>query len=261
MLDRDGQRKSAYFVRKWFGVDGNTWIDVIKCLSLGRIWTVTGEKRLVLEIVSSSHLASSEMNGVDALTINRKDIVILKITEIVYKAALAGVARARMTLAHELGHAVLCHPGEALARITGVNRSTPISPVVRGFESEANRFAFHFLVKDELAQLCDSPQCLSKRFGVSVFSAEIWFAERREHEARPRVISKFESLLQELNDKIKSTQSTRDERQLGQHAAGHLCFCTKGYLKPSVGGKYECDSCHRIVELPDGDSFGNQTGF
>lgn len=261
MFDRGGQRQNAYFVRKWFSVDTNTWIDVIKCLTLGRIWTIAGEKRLVLEIVSSSDLAYSEMNGVDAITINRKEVVIIRITESVYKLALAGVARARMTLAHELGHAVLCHPGEALARITGVTRSTPISPAVRRFESEANRFAFYFLVKEELAQFCDSPQSLSESFGVSVLSAEIWFAERRENEARPRVISKFDSLLQELNGKVKSTPSTRDERQLGEQAAGFPCFCTKGRLKPSVGGKYECDSCHRVVELPDGDSFGNQVNF
>ena len=129
MFERGGERKVADFVRKWLGVDSNTWIDVIKCLSLGRIWTVAGEKRLVLEIVSSSEIASSEMRGVDAITINGKDIIIIKVTESVYKLALAGAARARMTLAHELGHAVLCHPGDALARVTGVSRSTPISSV------------------------------------------------------------------------------------------------------------------------------------
>jgi hypothetical protein len=165
MFERGRERKIAYFVRKWLGVDNNSWIDVIEYLSLGRIWTVRGEKRLVLEIVSSSKIASSEMHGVDAITINGKDVIIIKVTESVYKLALARVARARMTLAHELGHAVLCHPGDALARITGVSRSTPISPVARRFESEANRFAFYFLVKDELAQFCASPQSLSDRFG------------------------------------------------------------------------------------------------
>jgi len=81
------------------------------------------------------------------------------------------------------------------------------------------------------------------------------------------VIGKFDDLLQELNDKVKSTgvcftrPSAIDELQLEGQATGFPCYCTKGCLKPSVGGKYECDSCHRVVELPDGDSFGNQSNL
>ncbi len=265
MSDRDAERKIADFVRKWFGIDEYTWVDVVKCITSGKIWTIKGVKRLVLEIVSASDAASSEMLGVDAITISGKDLVVIKVAEQVYKDALAANKRARWTLAHELGHAVLCHPREALARITGAGRSTPMSSAVRKLEGEANRFASFFLVKEELAVECESVETLSDWFGVSLAVAENWFQGKSKNEARPRIISGFEKLLNDLNGKAKSTgvsfaQSVASQEANSESSENGLpCYCTQGRLRPLACGKYKCDCCGRVIELPDGDSLGSQT--
>ena len=226
-----------------------------------------GVKRLVLEIVSASDATSNEMLGVDAITISGKDLVVIKIAEQVYKDALAGNRRARWTLAHELGHAVLCHPREALARVTGAGRSTPMSDAVRKFEAEANRFASFFLIKEELAVECKSTKTLSDRFGVSVAVAEFWFQNKSKSEARPRIISGFERLLRDLNGSEKSTgvsfaQSVASQEANSQNDENGLpCYCTPGHLRPLACGKYKCDCCGRVVELPDGDSLGSQNSL
>jgi hypothetical protein len=262
MSQEGEERKIANLVRQWFGVDADVWIDIVECITRGKVWTVHGEKRLVLEIVCEHDRHTSEMLNVDALTLSNRESVIIKIMERVYRDAVAGARRARMTLAHELGHAVLCHPREALARLTGANRMTLTSPSVRKFEAEASRFAFCFLVKDELAQSCLSAADLADRFEVSVSSAEIWFLERRRAEEQPRVSGGFEALLRHLNNSVISTgvsfaqprNPVRSEPD--PELNGHPCTCTKGHLRP-FGGKYRCDSCGRIVELPDGDSCGS----
>lgn len=58
------------------------------------------------------------MGSDDAVTELIENVVIIKVRRSVHEQAVWGVGRARMTLAHELGHAIT-HPGMAKARRTG----------------------------------------------------------------------------------------------------------------------------------------------
>ena len=205
------------------------------------------------------------MRGLDAATISSKDRAVIKALERIDKGARAGVSRDIFTLAHELGHVVYCHPREALARVTNATRSTPASPTVKRYEAEANNFASFFLVKDEFAQDCKTPSELCRRFGVSFSFAENWLRDRERTRERPRVIEGFEKLLRDLNGKSDPTgvsfpqASNGPEPLIGGVPSSLPCYCTGGWLVSTCGGKYKCTNCQRVVELPDGDSFGSQS--
>ena len=73
---------------------------------------------------------------------------LIKIRQGIYDGLLRGDARARWTLAHELGHILLQHPRRPF-RVRDTNSARPIDPRL---EREANIFAREFLVPAHLAR-------------------------------------------------------------------------------------------------------------
>ena len=118
----------------------------------------------------------------------------------VLEDAAAGKPRARFTLAHELGHYVLNHPG-TLRR--NANKAVYVNAELKGYEREADVFASYLLAPSEAVSHCSSPQDVDARFQISSQAAEIAYERaKRDHRLDngiprtlpPRVIDMIEKL-------------------------------------------------------------------
>lgn len=94
--------------RVFFGIAEERRVDVLACLASKSIWTVNGKQRLNFQV-----RPDVEMGTADGMTSHGKDVVTIAIKQSVRDAAFMGDGRARNTLAHELGHAVMHHRNAA----------------------------------------------------------------------------------------------------------------------------------------------------
>ena len=94
----------------------------------------------------------------------------LLIPETVYKGACLGEGRALMTVAHEVGHALLGHEG-TLSRAPAGNRAERLSARVRAMEYQARRYAAAFLIPNIEAVRHMSAGEMSEHYGVSLSAA------------------------------------------------------------------------------------------
>ncbi|SOC25247.1 ImmA/IrrE family metallo-endopeptidase [Stappia indica] len=116
----------------------------------------------------------------------------------VHCKAQEGDARARMTLAHELGHLVLGHGGIRY-RKTSTNVAESAVSNVRIEEREAKYFASAFLAPLYLAKDCNSALELEQTFNISRQAAEIRHeeiskirrVERKEQRPLPEGVVNF----------------------------------------------------------------------
>jgi hypothetical protein len=97
----------------------------------------------------------------------------ITVRESVYDAALRDDARARFTLAHEIGHIALGHAGTRLRSTS--NNSASFTRNRKREESEASMFAEAFLAPTFLARTCKSAKEICARFGLSKTAAKIRF--------------------------------------------------------------------------------------
>jgi Zn-dependent peptidase ImmA (M78 family) len=92
--------------------------------------------------------------------------------ESVYQGCLRGDPRARMTIAHELGHIALGHSGTRHRQNLTLGTRDE-----RQEEREAWNFAEVFLAPTFLARDCSSAEEIGERFGISGDAADIRFAQ------------------------------------------------------------------------------------
>ncbi len=113
-----------------------------------------------------------EMGSDDAYTDTTKATIYLR--ESTFKD-LAVSSRARFTLAHEIGHAMLHNRDGALSRsMSGKDARTQAGTFgVAKLESEANQFASAFLMPREKVDLNASNSEISQQFGVTEKTAEV----------------------------------------------------------------------------------------
>jgi hypothetical protein len=96
----------------------------------------------------------------------------LRIPEVVFASANRGEGRALMTVAHEVGHALLGHEG-TLQRAPAGNRAERLSPRIRAMEYQARRYAAAFLIPDIEAVRHMSAGEMSEHYGVSISAAMV----------------------------------------------------------------------------------------
>jgi predicted RNA-binding Zn-ribbon protein involved in translation (DUF1610 family) len=258
----DKLRALATAVRKAFGVDQCERVDIVACLKTGWVQTVGGRKRLVFEIV-----ADEEMGGDDATAETAADWARITCKAYVAEMAARVGGRPAMTLAHELGHVVLNHRRAVMARATGANASTR-PKFLRPFESaetQADKFAAYFLIKEEFAAKYRSAEAISIAFGVSLQAAQVCFKKNEDKSARKRVIAGFDALLEELR-KGNAPKSRHDNSSSSGRNANndniHIVFgicprCRIGRIRRATGNRFECVDCGYVGDhLADGDSFG-----
>jgi hypothetical protein len=220
-------------------------IDIIACLNNGSVLTVEGRKRLEYRV-----LDDPEMGLDDATTELIGDIVVVKVRKSVHQQALWGVGRARMTLAHELGHAVM-HPGVAKARRMGaVGRAAADKPIPhnRSAEHQAKVFASAFLIDQELAENLPDANALSEEFSISLEAAEIAYKEIQLDRERRQSADLVLRLAAEFKNEVRGKVS--EQPRFLTDSCPH---CGEQKLAP-IGIKYHCYGCGNTSDaFQDGD--------
>ena len=208
-------------------------VNIGRILRSGKVLTLRGEKPLIYEIVADDVLgnkdAKTELIG-NSITITAKKSI--------DSQAVWGVDRPRMTLAHELGHAVMhATAGATDHRATGATGMTSISKISasESAEHQAKVFASAFLIDDKRAAELGSPKEISTEFVVSLAAAEICF-ERLQEEAERATAA------------IRVMKSNEDFQRLMRQLE-----------KPQKFLDIPCVSCKRTTLIPTGHKVRCQT--
>lgn len=123
-----------------------------------------------------------EMDDAEAFTEFQPPQIVVR--ESIYRNALKGHGRSRMTLAHELGHLVM-HPGAAKPRASMAIASKN-TPLYHSAEWQARKFASLFLLPTHIVLQFDSIEELVQCCKVSQQASEIRFEEvRRFRKPKP----------------------------------------------------------------------------
>jgi IrrE N-terminal-like domain len=140
------------------------------------------QKKLFFSVVNDSELLEA-----DAKTEFSKGIVTITCRRSVRDQAKMGVGRHRMTLAHELAHALL-HHSAPMHRIVGAAGTTDLSKdgAHTPAEHQAKVFASAFLIHDEDAAEMAGAVEISEQFGISLQAAEICFERLKRKAERVR---------------------------------------------------------------------------
>lgn len=228
---------------EYFGMSNRDHVDVLACLKKGTIWTVRGEKRLEYKI-----RPDSEMGLDDAVTEYAKGIITIAVKRSVHDDARIGDGRARNTLAHELGHAVM-HDGVPKARQTGAAGSTR-PKWIKAFESterQATVFGVKFLINDAVADTLPNTEEISVRFGVSYQCAEIYFKELTERRNRAASAKRIAQIAAAFCAPVPDPGPPK-------YMIERCTSCGQQTLYPS-GSKFICATCRGAVDrFQDGDS-------
>jgi Zn-dependent peptidase ImmA (M78 family) len=239
-------RDRAYNTKVAYKTAKRRPVNIIGCLQSGWVPTERGNKKLIFDVVDDAKLG-----GVDGQTEFKGDDVIVTVKRSVYETARVGDGRSRMTLAHELGHAVM-HCGEAKHRGTGAFGATALSQISpeESAEHQAKVFASAFLIDDKVAAELGDAVEVSVEFGVSLTAAKICLErlayETERAESAARVLQMSEEV------KIKLLGKTRADQP--NYVDGMCLGCSSKTVIP-IGNKLFCDTCGHISDqLPDGDS-------
>jgi IrrE N-terminal-like domain len=232
-------------LRAYYGIANDVYIDVLDCLKRDRIWTVQGERRLNFLV-----RPDNEMGRSDGSTISNKDAVTIAVKESVRDAAFLGVGRARNTLAHELGHAVM-HEGAPMHRRSDGNMKLNWLQPFESAEHQAKVFAPAFLVDDEVAGNLDDAEEISVKFGISLESADIYFKEFAEQRERTKNAERVLGVAQKLAADF--SESLRPSRSAVRYIEDVCTSCHCQTVLP-IGIKFMCTTCGNVSDrFQDGD--------
>lgn len=237
-------------VRRYFGFSHVSRIDVVECVRHRSIWTVTGEKKLLFEVLPDSEMAKDDgatSYGKDA---EGRSFIKISIKHSVYRRASMGLGRDRMTLAHEIGHAVM-HDGVRMARRATGNVSYLWLSPYESAEHQAKVFAAALMINDSFAAALNSPEEISVGFGISIEAATIYFAGRKARVERANVAQKMRKFADEFGQSVSPSRA-------GPKYLNSICMVCNNRTLFEVGHKIMCRTCDTLYDrLQDGDpSFG-----
>ncbi len=234
-------RQLAKRVREFLGVTKDRRVDVLACLQRDAIWTVKGVKRLKFQV-----RPDAEMGTADGKTSHSRDIVTITVKQSVRSAAYMGDGRARNTLAHELGHAVM-HDGAEMPRLATGNITPKWLKPFESAEHQVKIFAPAFLINDAIAESLNGAEEISIEFGISFESAKIYFEELEALRNREKNAEKIRRLAEEFRE-------VTAPRLPKLHFLNDPCpNCGNRTLFP-VDAKFMCQHCDRVFSgFQDGD--------
>jgi hypothetical protein len=222
---------------------GRLWpVNIGRILRTGKILTLRGEKALVYEVVPDHVLGNK-----DAKTELVDGSIKITAKKSVDSQATWGADRERMTLAHELGHAVMHATAGAIDhRATGAAGTTTLSRInaSESAEHQAKVFASAFLIDDKRAAELGSPAEISTEFVVSLWAAEICY-ERIQLE-RERIASV--GRIMEANRRFQALMGGTQEKKKYLQARCTACSCQT--LLP-LGIKVGYETCGYVGDHPE----------
>jgi hypothetical protein len=238
----DECRRIAENTKSYFGI-GRTWpVYVGRILRSKKVLTLRGEKLLIYSVVNSQALGVK-----DAKAEMVDGAIVITAKQTVDSLAAFGEGRARMTLAHELGHAVM-HAAEGAVdhRASGATGTTTVSKInaAESAEHQAKVFASAFLIDQTRAAELVTPLEIATEFLVSLSAAEICYeriqVERDRVAAAARVLDanrKFQSLMRRSEKKSNYLQA--------------LCIGCKSQTLVPLGTKVGCETCGYVGDHPE----------
>lgn len=235
-------RAEALSAKKFYETEKRRPVNIIRCLQSGRILTRRGRGRLIYNVVNDELMGNR-----DGKTEFTADTVIISVKRSVHQKALWGDGRARMTLAHELGHGVM-HYGATMFRDSNAVGATELSRTSpwESAEHQAKVFASAFLIDDKVAASLSSPEEISTEFLVSLEAAEICFerlAEEAEHaQSAERVRLSNEDFQNKMRDAIGGRP-----KQAFQYTGDFCTKCGNATLIP-MGIKLLCHICGNVSD-------------
>ncbi len=214
--------------------------DVMSVLGRYTIQTRFGPKSFSYAIVDDVELGDDE--AVTRIGPKSVEVVLACST---HMRAVFGDGRARMTIAHELAHAVLHKNVVPLARARVETKGTFVRPF-EDVEHQAKVFASHYLMSEAAVASADSPEALAERYFVSLQAARIRWDKSKERDKRASVQAQLLALGEELRASGRQRPSP--------HGAVSLCTtCGQPTLR-DAGNKSYCSNCQRMGDAhADGD--------
>lgn len=252
-------RRIAERTKDGCGASRRRPVNILRHLESGSVLTTYGRKKLTFIVVDDA-----ELPGVDAKTEFESGAVVITCKRSVRDRAEMGSGRDRMTLAHELGHAVL-HHSVPLFRVAGAAGTTKLSKetAYSSAEHQAKVFAAAFLIHDEDAAQMSSAEEISVEFGVSKQAAEICFERLQRKAVRAQAVERVRRIAEEAKAVLlgKRTPDPIPPR-LSTLATNYLpdpcTACGKETLTALGATKVHCESCgFSGDQLQDGDRSGD----
>jgi Zn-dependent peptidase ImmA (M78 family) len=254
-------RRIAERTKAEYSAFGQRPVDILTILKSGSVPTIFGRKKLVFLVVDDAKLGRA-----DGRTEYSKAVVTITVKRCVHDEAIRGEVRARMTLAHELAHAVMHHSAPFLRVVGAAGIADDTIPPYQSAEHQAKVFAAAFLIhEDEAMKIVASAlrayrneetakthatRDISIEFRVSQAAAEVAFdrlvekIERQESAARVRKIAD------------QTIAAIRNKTAIARQPSflDHPCInCTLRTLVPE-GTKVRCTSCGYFGDpFQDGD--------
>ncbi len=216
-------------------------VNIVDILNSATVPTVEGVKELQYKIVPDYELNDYAITEFS----DYKRIVTVK--QSVHDAAFYGDGRDRMTLAHELGHAVL-HSGAPKAR-SAVQIKTNFIKAYESSERQAYIFASSFLIDDVLASQFKRIEDISVHFGVSWEAARICFERLHAEELHEKIYRGMKQLSERLLAPNKPEIPTNNYID----TSCPKCSCP---TMIKIGVKFYCATCHNTCDpFQDGDPY------
>ena len=235
-------RAEAFGAKRFYDTDKRRPINIIRCLRSGRILTRRGRRTLDYKIVDDELMGDR-----DGKTEFTADAVAISVKRSVDQKAFWGDGRARMTLAHELGHGVM-HYGVTMFRSSGAVGATDLSraSASESAEHQAKVFASAFLIDDEVAATLSSPEEISTEFLVSLEAAEICFERLTEEAERARSVERVQRSNEDFQNKMLEAIG-RDRKHALQYTGDICAICGNATLLP-MGIKLLCRTCGDVSD-------------
>jgi hypothetical protein len=239
----DECRRIAQDTKTYFGI-GRTWpVYIGRVVRSKKIRTLQGVRPLHYNVVENHELGIA-----DAKTELVNGIVVITAKRAIDEQASFGEGRARMTLAHELGHAVMhATEGATDLRVAGASGATTVSKAnaAESAEHQAKVFASAFLIDDTRAAELGSPLEIAEEFLVSLSAADICY----ERMVSERVRAAAAERVRESNRKFQALM--KESQQPKRNYLPALCpGCRFPTLIP-LGIKALCESCGYLGDHPE----------